>query len=404
MLRQRKKWIALGIVLLLAILFYERIAVNRTADPLYNRIASLVLRESNRAGARQILPRMAESVGIYKWDASPYDMDVSEMGTWRVGNADQSLLVEARTLFQPGSSIAHNYITRKPAHQLDTSLFALALKPWYEQNEEDALDAATNLVETDPDNAMNHYLRAFLLINLGEPEEAQRSIQSGNRAANCEFPLPYPADVLAAGKTPLSSVGDKQVAGTIWGHVCYSRLLTIKAKEAFKNMEVCIKLGFPLDSADDFVIMVKRIAQSKNIPVVEQWGMFTIARSFTRIIGEEIIDLSPSQQAEYDALMAELEKIPETMKSRLNPRGESFDYGYGQEPEWDFAYPALIRISFGLDQFHQVTRRDFREVGSKLRKELETTTEVSQLFNCLEPPPFAIWAAGKLRSDVVDSR
>ena len=172
MKRRYFHWIPLGAVLALGLLLYNKQVLHKTSDPLYNRIAALVFKESSKAQTLPLLPRIASSLGIGSGYATRYDMDFSQMDHWH-HSSDAARLAEARTLLDPFSSTAYEYWAASRNTDLDTPMFTLNFKRLYEEDEDTALLVATRLAERDPDNAMNHYLKAFLLINLGELEAAQ---------------------------------------------------------------------------------------------------------------------------------------------------------------------------------------------------------------------------------------
>ena len=110
------------------------------------------------------------------------------------------------------------------------------------------------------------------------------------------------------------------------------------------------KLGYPLELADDFLLMIRRIAQSENIPINEQWTMFYIARGLVEVVAEDLIELNDAQQLDYEALLAELENIDSLLRSMQNP-------------------------ILSIEGFIGVKRRDFIQTGAMVPQELASSKE-----------------------------
>ncbi|MDQ3024574.1 MAG: hypothetical protein M3R04_09370, partial [bacterium] len=196
-------------------------------------------------------------------------MSFAAIDGWQSGDSNIQLL-ETRALLDPGSAPSLDfYADNSGDYSLD--YFALTMRKLYEEDEELALSAVSNLVERDPTDAMPYYLKAILLIHLGELEDAQVCIRKGNSAPKCMFPAPYPARVAYKNQSLQWSPKNQRAAGIFWGYWSANGSISRWAKEGFKNLEVAVKLGYEPEVMDDYLLMLKRIGQSEQIPLTEQF-------------------------------------------------------------------------------------------------------------------------------------
>jgi hypothetical protein len=175
-------------------------------------------------------------------------------------------------------------------------------------HEDDMFRYLALAVASDPDNAYWHYQQAIALFNFGEIMHAWDAVRAGNAVPRNVYVEPFPFSTLHDPDYDSFYRGNMVVRGVLRElmHADGMYRKTIMVKEVYKGACVAFALGWPLEMADDMLVMARRMGQAENAPYVTVIVAGVLAQVLFIDVEENLLDLTPAQQAELNELKSEL--------------------------------------------------------------------------------------------------
>jgi len=270
-----------------------------------------------------------------------------------------------------------NYYRKLAEGKCNTASFYLV--PWKSVRVEDEglfAELVDSAISLDPDNAFYYFSKADYVQQFGELEEAIRLTHLGNSASLNYLPLPFIQQELLEFGDSFSSKESKEAA-VILNSIALPNY--IKIKESYKECCVGIALGLPLETADEYIVRARRMGQAQNVRLVEQNVAAVLAELLLDYISAECIELDSGQQRELDTIVSTLDSI-------FTEANDIFENNKLGAPIYAWINTGMYTQVAYIDQASWDANLQTRPIVAKNR----------ELFDILNPPPFAIWARGEL--------
>jgi hypothetical protein len=248
------------------------------------------------------------------------------------------------------------------------------------------LDFFDKAIASDKDNGWYYYRKADYLISLGEIEDARVLLRQGNAAPRCNTPVPFPESEAWKLIGKARSRASKILVGyTLAGE--NSRLPNyIKIKDQYKNACVAFALGYPLEFGDELLTRARRMGQGERENAMSVLVAAVLARVILGWVNDEALDLTPAQTKELETIYADLDKPKALIKESV----AAVESELGVVPK---------ATASGSSKRYAPNRRDYVRYYEGLVLELKYQPKLAPYFDCLDPPPLALWEAGKLQGE-----
>lgn len=406
--------IALGAALIVLPLWLS--SYHPTGDAVYDALARETLR-SFPTTHEPWVRRLAQQIGIALPEREVRSLDAQALLD-RYGDRPQGLeaaLLAARFDGEDSEVDRRALVEQAVADGRATVGMFAAVDPrdWYMDDEDKALELCDHAIGLDPENSYFYYIKALILVSLGELEEAGHVCATGNSAPRNEVVWPAPvARLLARG--PGLGPQNEVAAGFIY-ELCDDSTRWLRCKSGFKDLEVALLIGMPPAYFDGFITMARRIGQMERQSLTGcqtakacSWVLLGTDSMGDQLEyddnGEFLFDLTPPQEREAQAIRAQLAQLDaEFWRAYPQTPGGT---GLGFTPGYEL--PAQTRLKkAGNDSalaglalgYGTVSSADLRAIAREAREQRELVQRMRRYFDCLDPPPLGAWSRGELAGE-----
>jgi hypothetical protein len=158
----------------------------------------------------------------------------------------------------------------------------------------------------------------------------------------------------------------------------------IRMKDNYNNANVAFALGYPLEFGDELLVRAMRMGQGEDGNTLNQLVAATLAKVILNYVHEEVLELTPAQRAEQQALIAQLDHVRATVKASAMEADAQLG-----PLSWATALPSSVN-------YVQPTQADYLNMYERYILEQQAKGSVAQMFSGLGTAPLSTWAAGEL--------
>jgi hypothetical protein len=383
----KRRWLSIALLALVLAAAFAFLASNAfyqpTGDPLYDAAARLALRDFACCQPPLYQP-LCDRLGISTaWVGSDFEPNAEQLQRY----ANDPLFLElGLRLKKPGDQ--RLLLEKRVEERRATPGMFVSLSPhaWYGEDEDKALEMCDAAIATEPDNSFFYYEKAMILISLGEIELASEACRRGNEAPVNRVPWPFPVSRIIEGQTG-TGLANRRAAALLLS-LYDSKPNWIKFKSGYADLKVAVNVGLEPAALDSFISAARRIGQMENqapaglAMATVCAGMLTGARWNSDMDEPDLLLTLNKEQ------LAERSRINQTLVNLMNAAEELF-------PQWEHE---TLNWSLGEQEYgdHQENYRAKTGPPGYVQERLRRTQELGQQLNCLDPPPYAVWQAGKL--------